>query len=189
MIFLSSPTIDKSNSACESICETVDRSYPHFSQSSGKLIPGNFYLLNSKKIHDFNTVNQCIVMRVDRLGKATKSVVGELGCTRFNSFLTYVEGWDGRNAKPLSLESVAMIDVFVSNFKEFATEPSLFMTRKGNLKLGWEDSTGAAIEVEFLPGSFKYYLERKDEEGSVRLHELNKLIKRIHSLDDAAATT
>jgi hypothetical protein len=189
MMLITSTVFEYSSSACQSICENVERNYPHFAQSSGKLLAHNYYLLNSSLLSPrIGDHTNFVIMRVDHLGKATKEAIGEIGCARFDSFLTYEAGWNGGDAKPLSLESVAMIEVFVANFNNFATEPSLFLTQNGNLKLGWEDSTGGAIEVEFMPSAFKYYIERRDEEGSVKIAEVNKLISKILSIKDAATT-
>lgn len=189
MIIISSPAYEVTCSVCQSVCEIVDRNYPQFAQSSGQLLAGNFYLLNSSvSSSEAENKSKSIIMRVDRLGKATKEAIGEIGCRRFESFLKYDAGWDGGSAKQLSLESVAMIEIFIANFKDFITEPSLFLTRKGNLKLGWEDATGGAIEVEFMPNSFQYYLENREEEGSTKISELNKLINKIRLIQNAATT-
>lgn len=171
----------------ESVCDVVDRTNPCFAQSSGELLAGKYYLLNSSLFaSDIGDSNKFVVMRVDHLGNATKKLIGNVGCERFNNFLSYEAGWDSSDAKPLSLESVAMIEVFIANLNRFATEPSLFLTKKGNLKLGWEDSNGMSIEVEFMPASFKYYIESGDEEGTIKLTEVHKLITKIQAIENAS---
>jgi hypothetical protein len=187
MILVQSIEFENSTSLGESVCEVVERAYPNFAQSSGALLGDKYYLLNSSLLaSDLGDINKFVMMRVDHLGNATKEAIRNIGCERFDNFLNYEAGWDGGSAKPLSLESVAMIEVFIANFTIFVTEPSLFLTKKGNLKLGWEDSNGSAIEVEFMPNSFKYYIEHRDEEGTIKIADVRKLIDKLHSIEDAS---
>jgi hypothetical protein len=180
---------DHTSSACESIVEHIERNYPTFVQTSGQSVRGTYYLLNTPLWqHSVRSDAMSVLMRVDQLGKRSSNAIGEIGCTRFNSFLTYEDGWDGSDAKRLSLASVAVLEVFVANYDEFTSEPSLFLTRKGNLKLGWEDFSGRVIEIEFMPASFKYYIEQSDEEGSIRLADIKKLANKLRSIQNAATT-
>jgi len=183
------PQIDALSYTSETVCELVDRNYAGSVQTSGQLVSGKYYIFNTPpSSRSFGENFNLIVMRVDQLSKVTKHLIGENGETRFNRFLEYGSGWDGANAKPLSLESVAMLEMFTSKYNSFHTEPSLFMTKKGNLKLGWEDIYGKSIEIEFMPSSFKYFIENNEEEGYIAISEVDDLINKLRLIDNVATT-
>lgn len=114
------------------------------------------------------------------LSENSKRVIGENGVRRFEEFKKYHDGWDYGRGRALSAYSVATLEEFLRQMPELAmAEPSLFLTYNGNLQLGWEDAEGNAVEVEFFPDRIEYYLESRDEEGSVSKQALYHLIQRI----------
>lgn len=167
----------------------AERNYPIFVQTSGELdTEPLYYILDTTQKGPFlGKKRELVLKRVDELGKAAKRVIGELGCARFTNFLNYRDGWDGGVAKRLSFESVAVLEYFIANYSEFATEPSLFLTRSGNLKLGWEDASGSTVEVEFKPDSFSYFIEQNNEEGNIKYSNVQKLKQKLQSIENAAS--
>jgi hypothetical protein len=114
------------------------------------------------------------------LSENSKRVIGENGVRRFEEFKQYHDGWDHGRGKPLSAHSVATLEEFLRQMPELATvEPSLFLTHNGNVQLGWEDAERNAVEVEFFPDRIEYYIESRDEEGSVRKQALHQLINQV----------
>jgi len=118
-----------------------------------------------------------------RLGDVAVEVLGENGRRRFQEFSRYEAGWDVGRGAPLSLRSVTVLNTFLTQLPELAAyQPSLFLTPNGNLELGWEDSNGNAIEIEFWPNRIGYYLEGLDEERTVRLEVFPQFIEKVRSL-------
>ena len=60
--------------------------------------------------------------------------------------------------------------------------PSLFLTLKGNLSLGWEDKNGQSIEVEFYPDKAEYFIESLNEESAVKLSNIFELTEKLRKL-------
>jgi hypothetical protein len=65
---------------------------------------------------------------------------------------------------------------FLAQHNGFGTEPSVFLTRCGNLMLGWEDAEGAVIEVECTPDGYVLFLGASDTELDFGLDELPRLL-------------
>jgi hypothetical protein len=119
---------------------------------------------------------------VGAISENSKRVIGENGVKRFEEFRHYHDGWDYSRGKALSPRSVATFEVFLRLVPELAAvEPSLFLTPEGNLQLGWEDSNGGSVEVDFLLHGVEYYLDTAGEEGTVRLEALPQFIERIRA--------
>jgi hypothetical protein len=105
---------------------------------------------------------------VDELGEDIIKIIGENGIQRFEQFKKLTEGWEFGTEKPLSAHSIASFKLFSEQFSEpLPNEPSLFLTREGNLQLGWEDNDGNKIELEFFADKIEYYIEARDDEGEV----------------------
>lgn len=114
------------------------------------------------------------------LSNNSQRIIGENGVRRFEEFKRYAEGWDYGRGRPLSAHSVATLEAFLRQVPELAAqEPSLFLTHDGNLQLGWEDAAGGAVELEFFPDRVEYYIESLQEEDSVGLGDLRRLVDRI----------
>lgn len=106
----------------------------------------------------------------DNLSIKSLTIIGDNGLKRFEEFIQYRDGWDFGIGETLSSQSIALLDTFINIYFDcFKTEPSLFLTRAGNLQLGWEDKHEKAIELEFFPNKIEYYIESKEEEGEVNI--------------------
>jgi hypothetical protein len=108
------------------------------------------------------------------------------GLKRFQEFKKYQKGWDFGIGEPLSHQSVAIFDTFLNLFPYFfGKEPSIFLTRAGNLQLAWEDYENRDIEIEFYPNKIEYYIEIEDLEGEIEISKesiianLEQLIKKL----------
>lgn len=114
------------------------------------------------------------------LSENSKRVIGANGVQRFEEFKQYHDGWDYGRGKALSAYSVATFEEFLRQIPELAAiEPSLFLTTNGNLQLGWEDAEGNVVEVEFFPDRIEYYIESRNEEGSLSKQALPQLINQV----------
>lgn len=129
-----------------------------------------------------------IIVSTGRLSKKAENILGLDGVKRFEDFKKYHEGWDHGAGKSLSLKSVAVLDYFINQYSYFHSSPSIFFTREGNLQLGWEDSQGRAIEIEFYPDRIEYYLEGKGIESEIPVDVeesksgLNRLVNELNKL-------
>ena len=118
---------------------------------------------------------------VDDLSPGAQAALGENGYVRFREFREYAAGWNLGRGRPLSTGSAATLELFLAEFSDFDTRPSLFMTEAGNLELGWEDRTGRRIEIEFFPDRLAYFFESDDlgEEGEISVRALSSLLARL----------
>lgn len=128
-----------------------------------------------------------VVKYIDELSEKSKDVLGRNGVDRFNEFLLYDKGWDFGRGESLSKHSIAILDSFLNSFEKLKDkEPSLFLTRCGNLQLNWEDNSGKAIEIEFYPNKIEYYIESNNEEGDIEFSDyividIKKFVERLPS--------
>lgn len=120
-----------------------------------------------------------VVKNTDSLSQKVAAILGKNGVKRFAEFRQYREGWDSGTGKPMSLRSVGVLEFFIHQFDSLPTEPSLFLTREGNLQLGWEDAAGEPIELEFFPDRIEYFIGSKHEEGHVSINALNTLVAKL----------
>ena len=129
-------------------------------------------------------------VRVDLTGDATSnsvpyltdraaSVLGPNGVDRFAEFSSYQNGWDFGNGTALNSESVARMEEFLSHFSGFERRPSLFLTQVGNLMLGWEDTYGSPVEIEFAPNAYRLYLGSADDDREFRADQLSDFLREI----------
>lgn len=112
---------------------------------------------------------ETVFVNIDQLSKKTATILGKNGLERFETFKKYSKEWDGGYSLPLSNRSIAVMEYFINQFSEFNNEPSLFLTPNGNLQLGWENTHGQVIELEFYPDKIEYYIEALEIEGKVNL--------------------
>ena len=128
-----------------------------------------------------------VIKYIDDLSDNSKDILGENGVKRFNEFLSYEKGWDFGRGEPLSKNSVAILDSFLNLFEDIkGKEPSLFLTRSGNLQLSWEDDSVNTTEIEFFPDKIEYLIESDNEEGEIYLKDhivlnMEKFIERLAS--------
>lgn len=106
--------------------------------------------------------------------QALLTKLGARGWGRIHHFRNhYNQVWGERGAAPVSpkaLESLAQF-VLAATFPP-GKVPSIFLTDAGGLELCWEDTTGAARQVEFTPDGINYFLAVTGEEGSVGFNEI-----------------
>lgn len=135
-----------------------------------------------KEIRPFswNALENRKLKPIDELSETAIQALGDYGYRRFQEFRdAYGEGWDFGRGKPLSHYAIALLDFFLAQFSNFATEPSLFLTTDGHLQLIWEDRDSHEIIIEFSYKGFMYYLEKSDEEGEVSIETVDVLIRKI----------
>lgn len=125
----------------------------------------------------------------DGIGEKAKRVIGNEGAKRIQEFKLYEKGWDSGKGERLSSMSVAVAETFLNLYPKLSeSQPSVFLTRSGNLQLGWEDQDDNPIEVEFFPNKVEYYIGCRDEEGEVQLDPdnpsegLQSIIAKVHIL-------
>ena len=75
---------------------------------------------------------------------------------------------------------LAVFETFALLAKDvMPNEPSLFLSNDGNPQLIWEDHSGKEIEVEFYKNRIEFYLAANEEEGSLPVDEMSRLIEKI----------
>ena len=116
---------------------------------------------------------ETVFVNTDQLRKKTIDLLGKNGIERFEAFKRYSKGWDSGIGLPLSHKSIAIMEYFISFFSDFHSEPSLFLTPNGNLQLGWENTQGQVMEMEFYPDKIEYYIEALEKEGQISLDKQN----------------
>lgn len=121
--------------------------------------------------------------------EVVEAILGPRGVARTREFWTYPAGWDFGEGNPLSPASVALFESFLLAHADFDHRPSVFLTRKGNLALAWEDRAGERIEVEFAPAGIELYLAGNDEEAvyGAEREDLRAVVARIRRHDADAA--
>lgn len=104
------------------------------------------------------------------------SKLGPRGWGRIHEFMHhYGPGW-GNGNRPLSPRALAALCGFLAGFSfPVGITPSVFLTDDGHLELCWEDSVGAAIQLEFGPERVEYYVESRGLEGAIRLADIGRL--------------
>jgi hypothetical protein len=114
------------------------------------------------------------------LSKKSLATLGQHGVRRYEEFWSYPDGWDFGEGKALSTTSIELMDAFLRDCDGFQGTPSVFLTRAGNLMLGWEDAQGEPIELEFGPGEgFLLYLSASDEERAYSLEQMPELLESL----------
>jgi len=101
--------------------------------------------------------------------KTVIEAIGVNGWKRLHHFRHYYSaGWGDGSGKPLSPRALEMFYRFLE-FADFTgdTKPSVFLTDQGCIELCWEDASGKAVQIEFLPAEIEFYIESQDSEGSV----------------------
>ncbi len=102
------------------------------------------------------------------------------GLERFNEFKThYKDGWDFGKGKALSPFSTRSLIMFFDRVGSFNNEPSLFLTRNGNLQIVWEDKHNNTVELEFFRDKIDYYIESENLEGKVSLDDIDDLVSLL----------
>lgn len=125
---------------------------------------------------------ECIAKSVRELSEKSSLLIGENGVDRFKKFIKLKKGWDGDEGKILDSQSVASFECFVGCCEEIIPEePSIFLSNRGYLQLGWEDAGGNKIEVEFFPRMIQYFNEADGREIEVPIEKLNYAKKYIFS--------
>jgi len=109
-----------------------------------------------------------IIKPTDDLSKNVRDVLRKNGVKRFIELKQYKKGWDFGTGESMSSQSLAMMETFINLYPKLReNEPSIFLTRGGNLQLIWEDNDNNTIEIEFFPDRIEYYLESKEIEGTM----------------------
>lgn len=124
----------------------------------------------------------CITKSVRELSENSSFLIGKNGVKRFKKFTKLKRCWDGDEGKVLDSQSVASFECFVGCCRDIIPEePSIFLSSRGYLQLGWEDAGGNKIEVEFFPRMIQYFNEADGREIEVPIEKLNYAKKYIFS--------
>jgi len=119
-------------------------------------------------------------LTVEILSDNARRVLGANGLRRLYEFSKYRTGWDAGQGQPLSRGSLSSLEWFLDQLPELSTsEPSLFLTRTGNLQIVFEDHQGKTVEIDFFPDRLEYYFEDGDEESSLPLSDAADFIDRL----------
>lgn len=107
-------------------------------------------------------------------------LLGDDGAARVEHFKLFSANWAGDVGKPFSHESLKVLNDFVESYGSLVpAEPSVFLTRAGNLQLGWKDAKGGIIELEFFPDKIEFYSESLHSEGATDALGITKLLSQV----------
>lgn len=109
------------------------------------------------------------------LSNSVINIIGFNCAERFNLFKNYPEGWGGEG-KSLSPESINIFQKFILENESIIYEPSIFLTRRGNLQLGWDSPKYGYLEVEMFSTHIEYWIECIDTNGILLLSDISNFI-------------
>ena len=113
--------------------------------------------------------------------QALLTKLGARGWGRIQHFRNhYNQPWGEHQSAPVSARAVDALARFVAGAAFPAgIVPSVFLTDQGGLELCWEDTLGAARQIEFKPDGIEYYIAATGEEGSAGWDRLPDLILQL----------
>lgn len=144
-----------------------------FIEDAGRMNFSNNLLLDIGYYSHQSESTSIVIMETEMLSDKSANIIGENGVRRFSNFKTYAPGWDLGGGEALSKSSTGTLEYFLSVYNSFPDEPSLFLTPRGNLALGWEDLHDKTIELEFFSDKIEYFFESLNIEGSIVLNKLS----------------
>lgn len=102
--------------------------------------------------------------------------LGDNGWKRLQTFKTaYLPASGSSGVKPLVHRSLLGFTRFMGILElQNRVKPSVFLTDSGYLALTMRDSSGKAIDMEFVHDGIEFYIESSDKEGSVT-YEISEL--------------
>jgi hypothetical protein len=121
--------------------------------------------------YDFQDVIKKSV--VISIGKKAPSIFERL------NFLSDVKyGWDGDNAKPMSLVSLMELKRFFEKFGDFSKEIGVFLGYDGEIIINWLSEEAGLVDVSFLNGYVSVVSDDDEYERSfeVALDHLKEII-------------
>ena len=108
---------------------------------------------------------------------------GTRGHERLEMLKVYPDGWDSGRGKKLSPESLEAFEKFIDEIFVFATQPSIFLTREGNIQIMWEDkerfknADHSQAEIEFFSNDkLEFCSLGPDEECELTYDRMEPLI-------------
>lgn len=157
----------------------------NYAHAVGRLPQGDWTRANgSIRLSDWSTFTLSAsaygLKGTNSLSPQAAALIGGNGLRRFQEFGEYPSGWDGMHSRPLNPLSIASCNLFASSITNAPVEPSIFMTRRGNLQLAWETNGGKHVELEFSPSKIEYLVG--DEEGAFDFTEIGKLLGRLKAI-------
>ena len=107
--------------------------------------------------------------------------LGAHGLSRLNEFRCYRQGWDNGKGAAFSAASEKQFTTFIQEYADALSKvrPSVFLTREGNLQLGWEDKNGKAVGGRILSIPYPTFsLSHRTEQGTLRIENAKKLFSK-----------
>ena len=113
--------------------------------------------------------------------QALLTKLGSRGWGRIHHFRNYYsQSWGEHQGGPVSARAIDALTRFVAGaIFPSGVRPSVFLTDQGGLELCWEDTQGAARQIEFKPDGIDYYVAATGEEGSAGWDRLPELIHKL----------
>jgi len=114
----------------------------------------------------------------------TIKILGENGIKHLTDFHLYPECWDGEGSRSLKLGCLETLEDFLEEEEPFAREPSVSLTREGNLILIWEIERGNGkqdkVEVECYPDHCDIFTESYTVEEEVLKNVMSWASKKLY---------
>lgn len=119
------------------------------------------------------------------ISNPAKVAIGSAGIKRLESFFKLQSGWDGRDSRSISLNSVADFSNFFDETGFCPEKLGIFMSAQGNVVINWPDQRGQLVELEFHSNGVDYFVEENGEEGTLSKEDLgfsgmlSRVMKRV----------
>jgi len=93
---------------------------------------------------------------------------------RMHSLSEIQDGWDGDNAKSMSLISLMDMASFFSSVDKLPSEIGVFLGHEGEVIINWESSNNSIVDITFAGGYV--CIDSNDEENELMLEEAIKTV-------------
>jgi len=103
-------------------------------------------------------------------------VLGAEAVERLQSLADIDHGWDGADAEPMALGSLAAMQTFFRRATCFADDIGFFLGYEGEILISWTSRTGELIDMAFYDGRAELNCDSEELEFAVNDPELYGLI-------------
>jgi hypothetical protein len=110
------------------------------------------------------------------------NALSEGASARLHELVAVEAGWDGGDAEPMSIESLATMETFFKKTGRFADDTGLFLGYDGEILINWTDSSGAMIDMAFLDGFAEIFTDSDEARYSIEDPELYSRLLNKHTI-------
>ncbi|AOS76708.1 hypothetical protein BH711_23055 [Pseudomonas fluorescens] len=105
---------------------------------------------------------------IEEIGK----VLHDQAAARLRTLAACDYGWDGRDAEPMSIESLASLQEFFEKAGSFANDFGFFLGYEGEILISWTAKSGELIDMAFFDGRAELASDTEELEFAIDDPEL-----------------